>query len=115
MHELSMAIEVINLAQREADKNRASSVQEITIEVGDLSGIEANAFESALGLMVKDSVLENAGIIIVRTVGKGKCSSCNLEFKMDQRIATCPECGCFPSEIRGGTEFRVVSLLIEQE
>ena len=29
---------------------------------------------------------------------------------MNQRMDTCPECGSFPSEIRGGNEFRVVSL-----
>jgi Zn finger protein HypA/HybF involved in hydrogenase expression len=28
---------------------------------------------------------------------------------------TCPECNSFPSEIKGGNEFRVVSLMIEEE
>jgi len=51
MHEFSMALEVISLAQREAEKNSANAIQEITIEVGDLSGVEADAFESALGLI----------------------------------------------------------------
>ena len=49
MHEFSMAIEVISLAQREAAKNKANSIVEITIEVGVLSGVDADAFESALG------------------------------------------------------------------
>jgi len=65
MHEFSLAIEVINLAQREAEKNLAESIQEITIEVGDLSGVEADAFESALELLVKESILENADINII--------------------------------------------------
>jgi hydrogenase nickel incorporation protein HypA/HybF len=113
MHEFSLAIEVINLAQREAEKNLAESIQEITIEVGDLSGVEADAFESALELLVKDSILENADINIVRTAGKGKCNACNIEFEMRYRMATCPKCLCFPSEINGGEEFRVVSLVVE--
>ena len=113
MHEFSLAIEVINLAQREAEKNFAESIQEITIEVGDLSGVEADAFESALELLVKDSILENAAINIVRTSGKGKCNACNFEFEMKYRMATCPKCQCFPSEISGGEEFRVVSLVVE--
>jgi hydrogenase nickel incorporation protein HypA/HybF len=113
MHEFSLAIEVINLAQREAEKNLAESIQEITIEVGDLSGVEADAFESALDLLVKDSILKNAEIKIVRTPGKGKCNACNLEFEMKFRMATCPQCQCFPSEISGGEEFRVVSLVVE--
>lgn len=113
MHELSLAIEVINLAQREAEKNLAETIQEITIEVGDLSGVEADAFESALELLVKESILENADINIIRTDGKGKCNACDIEFEMKYRMATCPKCQCFPSEISGGEEFRVVSLVVE--
>jgi len=113
MHEFSLAIEVINLAQREIEKSLANAIQEITIEVGDLSGIEADAFESALELLVKDSILENAHVRIVRTPGKGRCNACNFEFEMNHRLSTCPICQCFPSEINGGQEFRVVSLLVE--
>jgi hydrogenase nickel incorporation protein HypA/HybF len=113
MHEFSLAIEVIRLAQREAEKNNAESIQEITIEVGDLSGVEADAFESALELLVKESILEKADINIVRISGKGKCNVCNHEFEMKYRMATCPKCQCFPSEISGGEEFRVVSLVVE--
>jgi len=113
MHEFSLAIEVINLAQREAEKNLAESIQEITIEIGDLSGVEADAFESALELLVKESILENADIKIIKTSGKGKCIACNNEFEVKHRMATCPKCHCFPSEISGGEEFRVVSLVVE--
>ena len=113
MHEFSMAIEVIKLAQREAEKNSASVIQEITIEVGDLSGVEADAFETALEMLAKGSILENAAISIIRTSGKGRCNSCNTEFEMNHRMATCPQCQWFPSEISGGEEFRVVSLMVD--
>jgi hydrogenase nickel incorporation protein HypA/HybF len=113
MHEFSLAIEVINLATREAEKNNSSVIQEITIEIGYLSGVEADAFESALGLLVKDSILDHANIKLIKTPGTGKCISCNQEFEMKFRMATCPNCQCFPSQIIGGDEFRVLSLLIE--
>jgi hydrogenase nickel insertion protein HypA len=82
MHEFSLASEVIKLAECEAEKNKALAVIEITIEVGSFSGIEAEAFESALGLISEGSVLEKARLNIVKTSGK---------------------------------EFRVVSLMIEEE
>jgi hydrogenase nickel incorporation protein HypA/HybF len=104
---------VINLAQREAEKSNAREIQEITIEVGDLSGVEADAFGSALDLLVKDSILNHAIVTIIRTPGKGICTACNLEFDMNHRMASCPKCQCFPSEINGGDKFRVVSLLVE--
>jgi hydrogenase nickel incorporation protein HypA/HybF len=113
MHELSLAMEVIDLASREADKNEVTMVREILIEIGDLSGVEADAFELALDLLVKDSILENASKQIIRIPGKGKCTSCDLEFEMKQILSTCPECHCYPSEISGGREFRVVSMVGE--
>jgi hydrogenase nickel incorporation protein HypA/HybF len=113
MHEFSMALEVINLTKREAEKNKANSIKEITIEVGALSGVDADAFESALGLLKRDSILESAAVHIIRTPGKGICNACKLEFEMNQRMACCPNCNCFPSEISEGQQFRVVSLLVE--
>ena len=113
MHEFSLALEVIDLAQREAEKNKAETIQEITIEVGDLSGVEADAFESALSLLIKDSVLNHATVHIIRVPGKGRCNGCEYDFEMNHRMVFCPKCQCFPSQISEGKEFRVVSLMVE--
>lgn len=115
MHEFSLAGEVIKIAEYEAERNEARSVSEITIEVGNFSGVEAEAFEFALGLLSEGSVLEKASLNIVKTKGKGICPACDKEFDMERRIDACPECHLFPSEIKGGNEFRVVSLMIEEE
>jgi len=114
MHEFSLAVEVIKLAQTEAEKNRARSVSEITIEVGNMSGVEAEPFESALRLLTEGSILEKVSLNIIKIKGKGKCIACENEFEMNHRMDTCPQCGAFPSKINGGNEFRVVSLLIEE-
>ena len=105
-------MEVIDLAQREAGKHGVSSVQEIQIEVGNLCGVEADGFQSALELLVRDSILKNAIIRLIRTPGRGKCLACDVEFEMLHRLDVCPECRCFPSEISGGEEFRVLSLIV---
>lgn len=110
MHELSLANEIIDLASREAKKNNIDSVSEIVIEIGDLSGVEADIFQSALEMIVKDSILEHAELKLIRTSGKGKCNACNKDFEMKDRLDVCPVCSCFPSEISGGQEFRVLSI-----
>ena len=113
MHELSLATEVIELVQREAAKQGISRILEIEIEVGDLSGVEADAFQSALELIVKDTILENAVLGLIRTPGKGICLACDLEFEMNSRLGVCPKCRSFPSEVTGGQEFRVLSIVTE--
>jgi hydrogenase nickel incorporation protein HypA/HybF len=112
MHEFSLATEVVSLVSREAEKNRAQSVEELTIEVGSLSGVEADAFSSALELLVPETILAKAKINIIRKKGTGRCIACDLEFEMDQRMTTCPRCSSFPSEIRGGEVLRVVSFTV---
>jgi len=115
MHEFSLAGEVIKLAEYEAGKNGALLVSEITVEVGNMTGIEADALEMALGILSEGSILEKAILNIVRTRGKGICSECGKEFEMERRMDTCPACNSFPSEIRGGNEFRLVSMLVEEQ
>lgn len=114
MHEFSLASEVIDLVRREAKKRDALAVNEITIEVGSLSGVEAIAFESALKLLAEDSELGKTDIIIKKVNGKGICKACSFEFEMIQRMDSCPVCCSFPSEIEGGNEFRVISIVIEE-
>jgi len=115
LHELSLANEVIKIAEYEAGINNAGLVSEITVEAGIFSGVEIDAFRSALEIVAKDTVLAEASLNIIRIKGQGYCSICNLEFEMDNRIATCPVCNSFPSEIRKGYEFRVVSLVLEKD
>lgn len=113
MHELSLAAEVIKLVQKEAGLNHATAISEITIEVGNISGVEAEPFESALRLLTEGTLLEKAFLNIVKIKARGNCLNCKSDFDMNYRVDTCPECGSFPAEIKGGNEFRVVSLLIE--
>jgi len=115
MHELSLAEEVIRLAVSEAKSHNAISVSEITLEIGNLSGIDADAFESALAILSENSIVGKNGIKIVRKKGTGICQSCGIEFEMERRIDECPGCHSLPSEIKGGSEFRVVSLVLELE
>jgi hydrogenase nickel incorporation protein HypA/HybF len=113
MHELSLATEVIKLAEKEAGSIHATAISEITIEVGNISGVEAEPFESALRILSEGTMLEKATLNIVKINARGNCLNCKSDFEMNQRMDSCPECGSFPAEIKGGNEFRVVSLLVE--
>jgi hydrogenase nickel incorporation protein HypA/HybF len=113
MHEFSLAMNVVELAEREAKNHSVLKILEIEIEVGDLSGVEPETFQSALEIVVEKTLLEKTLIRITRIQGRGICGECNKAYEMKERLALCPDCNGFPSEITGGTEFRVVSLLAE--
>ena len=111
MHELSLAWEVIGLTEREAAAHGVNAISELEIEVGDLSGVDAGAFGSALELITPNTILEGSVIRINRTPGMGFCPECQTRFPVRHRMEACPGCGGYPSEIEGGREFRVVSML----
>ncbi len=113
MHELSLALEVIDLVSKETQKKSLSRVFEMEIEVGTLSGVEAETFQSALEMVVKGTLLEDAKIQINQTFAVGTCSDCQKDFNMKERMATCSDCRSYPSKIIGGDQFRVVSILAE--
>ncbi|MDP4281505.1 MAG: hydrogenase maturation nickel metallochaperone HypA [Bacteroidota bacterium] len=110
MHELSLAWDVIEMISHEAEERRLKAIYEIRIEIGLISGVEADTFSSVLDMIRGKTILEQARIDIIRTPGKGRCSTCNLEFLMQDLFTLCPRCGSIPSSILSGKEFRVLSL-----
>lgn len=113
MHELSLALDVIDLVLEEAGKNSVKKVLEIEIEVGDISGVDIDAFTTALGIALKTSVPGNPAILLKRMSGTGICSGCGLEFEMHDLLSLCPACGGLPAEIISGKELKVLSIVGE--
>ncbi len=113
MHELSIATNIVEIVKEYTDKEKASSVNEITIEVGIVSGIVVHALEFALEEAVKDTVLQNAKINILEISGKAKCNKCSHIFEINEIYTQCPKCLDFNSDIIQGKELKVKSIIIE--
>ena len=60
MHELSIVMSIIQIAEKESAKNNAAGVDEIELEIGALSGIEMSAFDFAWQQAIRSTLLENA-------------------------------------------------------
>lgn len=113
MHEFSIAMNIVDIATDYARKERAGSVREIEIEIGELSGVVPDALEFCLDAAVKKSVLEGAARKLIRIPGKARCRKCAHEFPAHDLYTLCPECGSPAPEILQGSELRVRSLLVE--
>ena len=64
MHELSMAQAIVDTVLDAAEKNNATEVVEVTIEVGMLTMLNPEQLKFLLEVIVEDTLLENAEIII---------------------------------------------------
>ena len=113
MHELSLALEVLGLVTSEAVKNRVKVIHEVQIEIGKISGVDSEVFKTALEISARSSILDKARIIIINSPGIGICMHCGESFEMEDLLALCPNCQHQPSEITGGKELKVLSMMGE--
>ncbi|HMQ64629.1 MAG TPA: hydrogenase maturation nickel metallochaperone HypA [Flavilitoribacter sp.] len=112
MHELSLVLNIVEIADEQAKNHQAREVESIELEIGELAGVEMDAFLFAWDAAVRDTVLENAERIIRRIPGKARCAECGLEYETGQLFEACPACGEYLNELIQGRELRVRSLVV---
>lgn len=112
MHELSIVMSIVDLAEDQVKKNRAQRVESIELDIGTLAGVEWDALEFAWTAGVKNSVLENAKRQVNRIVARGRCLQCQHEFEITEPFQPCPACHDYLTEFIQGKELRVKSLTV---
>jgi hydrogenase nickel incorporation protein HypA/HybF len=113
MHEMSIAINIVEIAEERARLENATEVVEIDLEVGELAGVVYDALDFALSSAVKNTLLENAKINVTKIPGLAQCQRCMHEYPTDDYFSGCPVCGDFMTEIIKGKELRVKSITVE--
>ena len=112
MHELSIALGIVKIAEEEMAKANANTVDVIELEIGTLAGIEFESLDFVWPSAVKGTVLEKAGKRIKRIPAKARCGDCEKIYSIQFIHDNCPNCGSFLKSIVQGKELRVVSLEI---
>ncbi len=112
MHELSVVMSIIEIAQQQADKEHAAIIEEIEMDIGCLSTIQMEAFDFAWQQAVKQTILEKTAKKINRIKGKAICLDCNTTFPLENLYDACPVCGEHLIDILEGKELRVRSLVV---
>lgn len=113
MHELSIALGIVKIAEDEIKKADAKKVISIELEIGTLAGIEFDALEFVWESAVKDTILENADKQINIIKAQGKCLDCDSIFELNKYYDSCPKCSSSLKSILQGKELRVKSLEVE--
>jgi len=113
MHEFSIAMSVIELAEEEARKVRAETVSALVLEIGTMAGIEFYALDTAMKAAVQGTMLEKAEIVVDKVAAKARCSECNHIFEIQHVYDACPNCNSLFHEIIKGKELKIKSLVVE--
>lgn len=112
MHELSIVMGIIDLAEQQAIDHGAESVQQINLEIGELSGIDWPALEFAWQSATLNTVLEHAEFVIDKVKGIAECLDCKERFYVKSLFEPCPHCRQYMMHVVKGKELRVKSLIV---
>ena len=112
MHELSLAGGILGIVEAAAARDRFARVARLRLQAGALAGVEPQALRFALSALAPGTCLEGAAILIVETPGTAWCAGCAVEVPIDSRIDPCPHCGAYGLRTTGGTDLRVLDLLV---
>jgi len=115
MHELSIAISIVDTAIRQANLAAALRVSEVELDIGLLSGIEYESLKFALEMASKDTILEKTLFRINRVEPVAECPECRHLYTPEGMYSHCPECHKQGIRMIRGTELQIKSLLVEQK
>jgi hydrogenase nickel incorporation protein HypA/HybF len=115
MHELSLAGGIVKLVEDAAARDRFTRVSQLRLEAGALAGVEVRALRFALDAVTPGTCLEGARIQIDETPASAWCLRCATSVTISARTDPCPECGGFQIQPTGGTELRVLDLLVHDD
>lgn len=115
MHELSIAVNIIEIAEETALANNASTIEAVVLEIGEMSGVITDALRMSLDISVKGTMLENAVITIHEVAGEARCRQCGNIFPVHDLYTPCVSCGSYDNEITRGKEMKIKSLTFESE
>ena len=110
MHELALAEEVLDIAQRQAAEHSLSRIDTIKLRIGALSCVEPEALRWALESTLQGTLAENADIELQITPGEGECGSCGHTFAVTELPTPCPACQHWQTRITAGQEMVVQQL-----
>ena len=121
MHELSMAQGIINAVLDTAEANNATDVTEVSVEVGRLAMINPEQLEFILGVLIDNTIMQDAEIKFEDIPAEVECFDCQFQGEaiLDDSdhyapLVKCPKCDSLNVEILNGKDIVVKNIVIEK-
>jgi hydrogenase nickel incorporation protein HypA/HybF len=114
MHELSIAMSIVEGATEQAERHCATRVNRIHLKIGPLSGVLPEALVSAFSLAREGSAVESAELVVEEMPITVYCSKCQgPRGVVSMQKMACVECGRLSADILTGRELQMVALELQ--
>ncbi len=113
MHELSIAVSMIEAVTEEAERAGAERVSVVHLKLGPLSGVVRDALMFSFEVAAAGTLLEGATLEIEDVPVVVFCEPCQAEKPLPDLYGfRCPDCGTPTSDIRQGRELEITAIEI---
>ena len=113
MHELSIALSMIEMATEEVERHNGAKVEVLYLKLGALSGVVKDALLFSWEIACQGTRLEGARLEIEEIPVVVHCANCRADKTLISiNHFLCPSCHSPTAEIRQGKELEVTALEI---
>ena len=107
MHELSIALEIIDILNGEITRRKIRGIDEVGLRIGMLTGVDPDSLEFGFKAATMDSPLSDVELNIRLIPIGGICRKCRACFTVEDFVILCPECGSTEVDITQGEELDI--------
>jgi hydrogenase nickel incorporation protein HypA/HybF len=113
MHELSIALSIVETAEEEAARHGDVHVEAIHLKLGPLSGVAKEALLFSFDLACEGTSLQGSKLVIEETPVIVYCHRCDDRRPVNSiQWFRCPECGTPVDDVVQGRELEITALQI---
>ena len=114
MHELSIALSIVEIASEEAVRQPGSRVEAVHLRLGPLSGVVKDALLFAWQLACEETPVAGSRLDIEEIRVCVSCPACGAQSEIAGEFdLRCPACGNAVTEVIRGRELEVTALELE--
>jgi hydrogenase nickel incorporation protein HypA/HybF len=110
MHEYSVTKSLVDLCNKEADRNNMKMISKIHLKVGKFTGFSPDSIQFYFEHLKADTQCSSAVIEFEEIPIEIKCHHCGKQHVIEEPILLCPNCGSDKIELLSGREFFVASI-----
>ncbi len=112
MHEMSLALEIRSICQRELAELPESRLTAVGVEVGAFSGVEVESLRFCLEIVLSE-FHEGVRCEVLQQPARAACPRCGREFDVKVAPFQCPDCGGLARGASGGQGLQLRYLEVE--
>jgi len=114
MHELSIAMSIVEMAEEESGQRGRARVNAVHLKLGPLAGVVKEALLSSYEMACEGTGLQGSRLVIEEIPLVVYCPKCLAPRTIESiQWFACPECRSPVSEVIQGRELQVVALELE--